>query len=223
MRSTRSLVEIHNTTAKRDVMSISGLFLAICEAVLSHCFCISIPFSLLTRRKLSFLSPRDNWNLLLLSFYVFLLALLVEYIFLEGIWPIFQSSIHITLYNFFQILTCSWWPSVGSFHVLHLHLSFWFMCLCSKFEFKLWNNTLSLTRIWTLINRSEYQANALPTELSWLGFFKIREFWFNISSRCFPNSKSLGNATVDMESCAPGVNPLKLIRHNLHQNWCNSR
>ena len=127
MRSTHLLVEIHNTTAKRDVMSISDLFLAICAAVLSHCFCISIPFSLLTRRKLSFLSPRDNWNLLLLSFYVFLLALLVEYIFLEGLWPIFQSSIHITLYNFFQILTCSWWPSVGSFHVLHLHLSFWLM------------------------------------------------------------------------------------------------
>ena len=109
--------------------------------------------------------------------FFFMLALLVEYIFLTTFYGLyFNHQFTHYIIQFLQVLTCSWWPSVGSFHVLHLHLSFWLMCLCSKFEFKLWNNTLSLTRIWTLINRSEYQANARPTELSWLGFLKIRSF-----------------------------------------------
>ena len=36
------------------------------------------------------------------------------------------SLINYTLQlQFLQVLTCSWWPSVSSFHVLPLHLSFW--------------------------------------------------------------------------------------------------
>ncbi len=39
----------------------------------------------------------------------------------QFLWPIFQSSLHML-----QITILSWYrPSVGSFHVLHLHLSFW--------------------------------------------------------------------------------------------------
>ena len=36
---------------------------------------------------------------------------------------IIQSSIYTLQLQFLQVLTCSLWPSVGSFYVLHLHLS----------------------------------------------------------------------------------------------------
>ena len=80
--------------------------------------------------------------------------------------PIFQSSIY-TLHfkQFLQVLTCSWWPSVGSFCVLHLHLSFWLV-----------STTSFLVRInnshpcWNLnLGPPRYQVDMLPTELSWLG------------------------------------------------------
>ena len=86
-----------------------------------------------------------------------MLVLLVEYIFLTTFYGLyFNHQLHISLSNFFKFLHVSWWPSVGSFHVLHLHLSFWLV---------------GTTRLCRDLNSGphRYQADMLPTELSWLG------------------------------------------------------
>ena len=114
----------------------------------------------------------------------FMLVLLVENIFLttfHGLY--FNHQLHITI-KISQVLTCSWWPSVSSFHVLPLHLSFW--CVGTT---KLYSSSILLlsfhpdvlqsTNIISLKNSRpcrdlnpgppQYQADMLPTELSWLG------------------------------------------------------
>ena len=59
-------------------------------------------------------------------FFFLLLVLLVEYIFLTTCYGLyFNHQLHVTVNNFFKFLHVSWRPPVGSFHVLHLHLSFW--------------------------------------------------------------------------------------------------
>ena len=53
-----------------------------------------------------------------------MLVLLVEYIFLTTFYGLyFNHQFYFTI-TILQVLTCSLWPSVSSFHVLPLHLSF---------------------------------------------------------------------------------------------------
>ena len=53
-----------------------------------------------------------------------MLVLLVEYIFLTAFYGLyFNHQLHITI----TISSSSWWPSVSSFHILPLHLSFWLL------------------------------------------------------------------------------------------------
>ena len=63
-------------------------------------------------------------------------------------------AILITVYSIFkyhnryflilQVLTCSWWSSVSSFHVLPLHLSFWLVG--TTFIEKIWTRNLPGTK-----------------------------------------------------------------------------
>ena len=107
----------------------------------------------------------------LTKFFFLFLVLLVDYIFLTTFYGLyFNHQLHVKLNNFFKFLHVSWWPTVGSFHVMHLHLSFWLVGYQVVFlaDFAL----VISCPCWDLNpGPPRYQADMLPTELSWLGFF----------------------------------------------------
>ena len=97
----------------------------------------------------------------------------MEYIFLTTFYDLyFNHQIHITLNSFFKFLHVSWWPSVSSFHVLHLHLSFWLVGTTKLYSLQ----TLLLAFVlvyknmkqWAVVCQDlEHNVRDLSTELVW--------------------------------------------------------
>ena len=89
----------------------------------------------------------------------------------------FNHQLHITLYNFSKFLHVSWWLSMVSFHVLHLHLSFW---LVGTTKYNIIEKNLTLSGIWThdLLSRSVWSRWHTNVPLFWLVTFLILNFWW---------------------------------------------
>ena len=156
------------------------------------------PFTDLGTRNLNYLAESTNSHseLILLnglpnisafpSLLFYMLVLLVEYIFLTTFYGLYFNH---------QVLTCSWWPSVSSFHALPLHLSLWLVCTT--------NQLLIFPEKFSPLPRFEpgpprNQANMLPTELSWLGYAFSSLFKIPPTLAWFPFSRiSLLRAQVE--------------------------